>query len=111
MDAAKPVVVLVTSSSAEEAERIGRALVEEGLAACANILPGITSIFWWDGRVNREPESLLILKTREALFPRLEERVKALHSYSVPEIIALPLVAGSPAYLSWIEASTAPRRP
>lgn len=101
------VVVFVTASSEEEAARIGRGVVEDGLAACANILPGIRSIFRWQGKVSQEKETLLILKTREALFPSLAGRVKALHSYQVPEIIALPIKQGWSDYLQWIRDVTA----
>jgi periplasmic divalent cation tolerance protein len=96
------VVVFVTASSEEEALRIGRTLVEEGLAACANLLPGIRSIFSWEGKVSEEREVLMLLKTRRDLFRPLAARVKALHTYSVPEIIALPIQEGSAEYLGWI---------
>jgi periplasmic divalent cation tolerance protein len=100
-------VVLVTASSAEEAERIGRALVDERLAACANVVPGVVSTYWWQGRVEAAEEALIILKTRQDLVGRLTDRVKALHSYTVPEVIALPIVEGNPDYLRWIDESVA----
>ena len=99
-------VIFVTTSSEEEAERIGRDLVERRLAACANILGPIRSIFRWEGRVSDESERLLILKSRGALFEELAARVKALHSYQVPEIVAVPIVAGWPAYLEWVRSET-----
>ena len=97
------VVILVTTASAEEAERIGKALVEERLAACANLVPGIRSFFFWEGRLNDEGEALLILKSKATLLPKIEARVKELHSYQVPEVIALPILSGSAQYLKWVE--------
>jgi len=99
-------VVLVTTSSRKEGEEIARALVKEKLAACVNIVSPVTSIFSWKGKVCREREALLVIKTRRALFPRLTTRVKALHSYEVPEIIALPIEGGWPEYLKWVAAET-----
>lgn len=100
------VVVLVTTSSEEEAARIGRAVVEAKLAACANILPHIRSIFWWEGKVSEEQECLMVLKSRTDLFEELAATIKKLHSYRVPEIIALPITRGSPDYLAWIREVT-----
>jgi periplasmic divalent cation tolerance protein len=101
------VVVFVTCPNPRAAERIGRTLVEEHLAACANILQGLTSIYRWEGKVCRDPEVLVLLKTRRSCFPALARRVRELHPYSVPEIVALPVALGSPAYLAWVAASTA----
>jgi periplasmic divalent cation tolerance protein len=98
-------VVLVTAPSAEEAGRIGRALVDEHLAACANVVPAVASTYRWQGRVEEAGEALIILKTRQDLLGRLTERVKALHSYTVPEVIALPILGGNPDYLRWIDES------
>ena len=98
-------LVSITTSSSEEADRIAKALVQERLAACVNIVPAITSIYRWQGEVHRDSEVLLIAKSRPELFESLAARVKALHSYEVPEIIALPIVAGSKAYLNWIDES------
>ncbi len=100
------IVVIVTASNEEEAAKIGKALVEERLAACANIVPKIRSIYRWEGKVQDDPEALMLIKTTDDLFEALIKRVKELHSYSVPEIIALPIGAGSSDYLSWIEEST-----
>ncbi len=100
------VVILVTCGSEEEAQKIARALVEERLAACANIVSPIRSIYRWEGKIWDEREWLLIIKTQKAKFEELAKRVKALHSYSVPEIIAIPIAEGSPLYLEWIEEST-----
>ncbi len=102
------IIVIVTASNEDEAAKIGRSLVDERLAACANIIPKIRSIYRWEGKVCDEPEALMLIKTTEEHFDALVSRVKELHSYSVPEIIALPIGAGSSDYLSWIEASTGP---
>ena len=96
------VVVYVTVGSAEEGERISRALVEERLAACVNRVGGIRSVYRWQGRVEESGEELLIIKTRKDLFDRLKKRVQALHSYEVPEIIVLPILAGNQSYLKWL---------
>ncbi|HET6781526.1 MAG TPA: divalent-cation tolerance protein CutA [bacterium] len=101
------VVVLVTASTAEEAARIGRVLVEERLAACANLISSIASTYWWKGKIEEGGEALLVIKTRQDLVERLTVRVRAMHSYTVPEVIALPILGGNPDYLRWIEDSTA----
>jgi len=106
MSVSREIVVLVTAATEEEAARIGRAAVEAHLAACANILAGIRSIFRWEGKVSDERETLLLLKSRSHLFEDLAATVKRLHSYQVPEIIALPIDAGNPDYLAWIRDST-----
>jgi periplasmic divalent cation tolerance protein len=98
-------LVSITTNSSEEAERIAEALVQERLAACVNIVPAITSIYRWQGEVHRDSEVLLIAKSRPESFESLAARVKELHSYEVPEIIALPITAGSKAYLKWIDES------
>ncbi len=100
-------VVLVTAPSAEQAAALGRALVGERLAACGNVVPSIRSIYRWEGEVRDEPEALLVLKTTRARFEALRERALALHPYQVPEVIALPVEAGSAAYLEWIARETA----
>ena len=100
------VVVLVTTASEEEAVQVGQALVREGLVACANIVPRIRSIFRWEGKIEEEQECLLVLKSQRAHFKSLSRRVKELHSYSVPEIIALPIVEGLPDYLAWLRDMT-----
>lgn len=99
-------IVLVTVSSSEEAETIAYALVEEKLAACVNIIPGLTSIFTWEGKLDRAAELLLVIKTRQERMKELIKTVKDLHSYSVPEIIALPIIGGSEDYLKWVDEST-----
>lgn len=101
----QPHIVFITAGSAEEAERIAHALVEERLAACVNIVSGVTSVYRWEGQVQRDAEVLLILKTVESRLPALIRRVKDLHSYDVPEVIALPITGGSPEYLAWLADS------
>jgi periplasmic divalent cation tolerance protein len=96
------VIVLVTAPSADKAAEIARTLVEEQLAACGNILPGLRSIYRWEGKVQDEPEVLLILKTRANLFETLRARVVALHPYQVPEVLRLDVAAGHLPYLQWI---------
>lgn len=97
-----PIVVFITASNEGEAARIARTLVEERLAGCVNIVRGIRSIYSWQGKVEDEPEVLMIAKTGTALFESLSKRVKELHSYTVPEIIALPIADGSEDYLAWL---------
>lgn len=101
------IVVLVTCPTPEVGEKIGRALVEERLVACVNLVPGLISLYRWHGKTCREPECLLVIKTRRTRFPALARRIQALHPYSVPEIIALPIATGSVPYLSWVRESTA----
>lgn len=100
------IVVFITASSAEEAARIGRTLVEERLAACSNVIPSVSSTYWWKGAIEDAAEALLIVKTRQDLIEPLTLRVRALHSYTVPEVIALPILGGNPDYLKWIDEST-----
>lgn len=100
------IVVLVTASSKEEANKITQGLLEEKLAACVNILLGLESRFWWQGKIDSATEVLLVIKTRKTLFNKLAKKVKGLHSYTVPEIIALPIISGNKAYLDWINDCT-----
>ncbi len=97
------IVVYVTVESAEEGKRLASALVEERLAACVNRLGPVQSTYRWEGHVEHSEEHLLIIKTSEGLFDRLKKRVQELHSYSVPEVIALPIVNGNEGYLKWLE--------
>jgi periplasmic divalent cation tolerance protein len=99
-------VVLVTAPSAEKAAELARQLVEERLAACGNVLPGIRSIYRWEGKVQDEPEALLVLKTHRDRFEALRNRVLALHPYQVPEVLALPVEAGNEQYLAWVTGET-----
>lgn len=100
------IVVFVTCSSLEEGEKIGNFLVENKLAACVNLMPGVKSIFFWEKKLSKETEVLLMAKTKKELFEPLAEEVKRLHSYDLPEIIALPIEAGSQEYLEWIGQET-----
>ncbi len=102
----QPIVVLVTCGSEEEALKIASALVEEHLAACTNLISPIRSIYRWEGKIWDENEWLLTIKTQSHRFEELEKRVKSLHSYSVPEIISIPVVEGSQPYLKWLEEMT-----
>ena len=100
------VVVFVTTSGEEEAEKIASLLLEQRKAACVNVIPRVRSRFWWQGKLDSVQESLLIIKTRAALVPELTEVVKKAHSYTVPEIVALPIVAGNKDYLDWVDQET-----
>jgi len=102
----EPIVVFVTCGSEEEAVKISNALVEEKLAACVNLIPPIRSIYRWEGKIWDEKEWLLFIKTQRKKFDELEKRVKSLHSYTVPEIIALPIIEGSSSYFNWINENT-----
>ncbi len=95
-------VVFVTVGKEEEALALGQALVQERLAACVNIVSGVRSIYRWKGEVCDDRELLMIMKTRTSLVQALQDRIKALHSYDVPEIIALPVDQGLPEYLDWV---------
>jgi periplasmic divalent cation tolerance protein len=99
-------VVFVSTASIEEARSIAHQVVEERLAACASIIERVQSIFRWEEKINSEGESLIIFKTTGSRFRELQTRVTSLHSYSVPEIIALPIVAGSEQYLAWLGKET-----
>jgi periplasmic divalent cation tolerance protein len=101
-----PIVAFVTCGSEEEALKIANALVEAHLAACVNLIAPIRSIYRWEGKIWDEKEWLLIIKTQKQRFEALEKRVRSLHSYSVPEIISLPITEGSSAYLNWIKENT-----
>ena len=98
------VVVLVTASSEEEAKNIAKQLLDERKAACVNIINGVSSLFTWQGRQEEEQESLLVIKSGASLLPQIIETVKQVHSYDVPEIIALPVLGGNEDYLEWIDS-------
>jgi periplasmic divalent cation tolerance protein len=98
----------VTAGSRDEALSIGRTVVEERLAACANVLGGMTSLYWWQGALEQADEAVLILKTRAELVERLTARIRELHSYACPCVVALPIAAGNPRYLDWIAGETGP---
>ncbi len=99
------ILVFITASNKAEAANIARGLLKNKLAACVNIVEKIDSFFWWKGRIDQAAECLLLVKTRKAKLPRIIKLVKSLHSYEVPEIIALPIIAGEKRYLNWINAS------
>ena len=100
------IIVLITTSTEDEAAKIGTALVGCHLAACVNIVPEVRSLFFWEGKPRDERETLLICKSRLPHMEQLVARVKSLHSYAVPEVIALPIVAGSQDYLDWVRDAT-----
>ena len=102
-------IVFVTAGQEEEAAAIARTVVLEKLAACANILPRITSIYWWKGEMCEEQEYLVILKTQTSLFDALQARIRALHSYETPEIVAFPVAQGFEDYLRWVVKETGGR--
>jgi len=95
----------VTAKDKKEAVKIAQGLLESKLIACANIIDGVQSLFWWQGKIDSSKEVLLVLKTKKFLFKKVSEKVKSLHSYQTPEIIALPIIAGSKDYLNWINSS------
>lgn len=103
------IIAYITAAQEEEAAKIARTIVDERLAACVNIVKDIRSIYRWKGKVEDEREALLVVKTRRALFDRMVKRVRELHSYTVPEVIAFPIIAGSDDYLSWLDEETAAR--
>jgi len=98
-------IVLVTASGVDEAQRIANALLERRLAACVNIIPGVRSLFWWEGRVDEAEEVLMLIKSRIDLLEGLMETVKKLHSYQVPEIVAITIHGGSKDYLKWLDST------
>jgi len=105
MREADRIVVLITVGNDEEGRKIAELLVNRRKAACVSILPRVDSLFWWEGKLDSAQESLLIVKTKASLFPEIVELVKRVHSYEVPEIIALPIIAGSEDYLMWLNTS------
>ena len=102
------VVALVTAPSPEKAAEIARTLVEEGLAACGNVVPGVRSIYRWEGKVQDDAEALLVLKTERRLVPALQARLPELHPYQVPELLVVPVEDGLAPYLEWVAASVRP---
>jgi periplasmic divalent cation tolerance protein len=100
------IVIFVTCGSEEEALKIAHSLVEERLAACVNLVSPVRSIYRWEGKIWDEKEWILFIKTQKERFEKLERKVKSLHSYSVPEIIGLPIVEGSSSYLQWLLEET-----
>ena len=100
-------MLYITAGSRDEAKKIGRALVEARLAACANVIDGMESVYWWEGKLTEDREAVLIVKTRADLVPAVTAKVKALHSYTVPCVVALPILDGNPDYLNWVAAEAA----
>ena len=103
---AEEIIVLITAGSGEEAATIARALVDEHIAACVNVVPEVRSLFFGEGKTQDAREALLICKSRQHLLENLISRVNSLHSYAVPEVLALPIIAGSLDYLDWLREST-----
>ena len=99
------IVVLITAKDKDEAKKVARGLLQKKLIACANIIEGVTSLFWWEGKIDESGEVLLILKSQQSKFKEIVNETKKLHSYSVPEIISLPIVQGNIDYLNWIKQS------
>ncbi|MFA5780061.1 MAG: divalent-cation tolerance protein CutA [Elusimicrobiota bacterium] len=102
----KYVVVFVTASNIKEARKIADGVLKEHLVACVNIIEKIKSIYWWQGKIEKSTEMLLIMKTKISLAKKLIKKVKSLHSYTIPEIIFLPIITGNLDYLKWIEKET-----
>lgn len=102
----EPILVFITAADEREADRIASALLDGRLVACVNRVSGVASEFWWRGRRDSATETMLLAKTTRALWPRVLEQVRAIHSYEVFEAIAVPIIEGSPDYLRWIEETT-----
>jgi periplasmic divalent cation tolerance protein len=97
------VVIFVTVSNDEEARKISGLLLERRKVACVNIVSGVNSTFWWQGNIDAEQENLLIIKTKSSVLPEIVNLIKSVHSYEVPEIIAMPIIGGNEDYLKWID--------
>jgi periplasmic divalent cation tolerance protein len=106
MDQSEVFVVLVTAGSQEEAARIAEVVVRSHHAACATVIPAVRSLYWWEGTLMSEQESLVIIKTTESRFELVQDTIRSIHSYQVPEIIALPVAKGLPQYLEWVRKET-----
>ena len=102
------IIILVTAKDKEEAEKITQLLLNERLIACGNIVSPVTSFFYWLGKIDKAEECLIVMKSRVDLFSKVAERVKSLHSYEVPEVLALPIVDGSKTYLDWMSGVLKP---
>ena len=99
------IVILSTCADEAEAEKVARALVDRHLAACVNVLPAVRSFYRWQGKIESSAECLLVVKTSRALFSSIRAVLESVHSYELPELIALPIVEGSPTYLAWLDSS------
>jgi periplasmic divalent cation tolerance protein len=100
------IVIFITTGTDGEARRVAEALLEQRKASCINIVPTVTSLFWWKDRIESDQESLLIVKSKASLLDEIVSLVKGIHSYEVPEVIALPIIGGNPDYLNWIGEET-----
>lgn len=100
------IVIIITASNEDEAVRISKTLLQEKLVACVNIHLKVRSLYWWEGKIQDEGEAMMIIKTRRVLFGEIVKKVKEIHSYTVPEIIALPIIEGSEDYLRWVQEVT-----
>ena len=105
-DPSNVVVVMVTTSNQDEAAKIAEHVVRSRLAACASTVPTVRSTYWWEGKIVNDQESLVLIKTTSDKYPSLQENIQTLHSYKVPEIIAIPVVEGLPPYLEWVNRET-----
>ncbi len=105
-DGSEPTLIYMTAGGAEDARRIGKALVEARLAACVNLIEGMKSMYWWEGAVQEDAEVVMIAKTRAALVEPLTAKVRELHSYDCPCVVAVPIAGGNPAFLEWIVEET-----
>ena len=101
-------VILITAPGPAEAQRLSRRLLEQRKAACVNIISGVDSLFWWQGKLDSARESLMVVKTRASLVPEVVSLVKKEHGYDIPEVIALPVIGGNPDYLQWIDKEVNP---
>ena len=99
------IIVLMTTATREEAEKITRNLLDQKLIACANMVGPVSSLFWWKEKISQEDEFLVLMKTRSDLFEKLATKIKQMHSYEVPEIIAVPIAKGEQSYLEWLSGS------
>lgn len=102
------IVVLCTCPDNTSARELAQTLLSEKLAACVNLIPQVTSLYYWQGKMEESQEVQLVIKTRRTMFGVLQERLLALHPYEVPEILALPILCGNPAYLQWVQEQTTP---
>lgn len=102
------IIIFITASSIEEAKKISQGLLGKKLVACVNIIDDLKSLFWWQGKIDQAKETLLVAKSKKTKFPAIIKLVKSLHSYHVPEIIALPIIGGERKYLKWVDDSINP---
>lgn len=95
----------ITTKNKSEAKKIGKVLLQEKLAACVNIFDNMSSMYWWEGKIEEANETVLIAKTTKKLFPKLSKKVKSIHSYSVPCILQIPVTDGNPEYINWLKGN------